>query len=103
MKLKELAREAPEMLGEILDKADFNGTEIFHIYSTISDDSKIPHSEKPVELWLQIGNLVEAAQDVLDEEAARNNECPYCHGSGGGYMGGSEPRCTFCNGTGERQ
>jgi len=46
--------------------------------------------------------LLKEVEVNLEEARREANECTHCHGSGGGYMGGTEPICTYCNGTGNQ-
>jgi len=51
-----------------------------------------------VEVELDWEDDITAALDAARGQG--NDACQYCHGSGGGYMGGLEPRCPYCRGTG---
>lgn len=51
-------------------------------------------------LGRQVIGYFDALETEMKEVAKENAQCTHCHGSGGGYGGGPEPRCPYCRGTG---
>jgi len=84
---------------DFLDNHDFTGSEILLTFLEINR-KPIPREEQAREFWRVIEIAVEDLDTALIEELEAASECRYCHGSGGGYMGGRDPVCPFCRGTG---
>lgn len=86
---------------EWLESMDFDAMEIFLKFYDIT---RLPatRAEKARRFWAEMEIEIEALCDAIQEELEAEAECPYCHGSGGGYMGHRDPVCMFCHGTGRR-
>ncbi|RME56032.1 hypothetical protein D6779_11345 [Candidatus Parcubacteria bacterium] len=89
--LEIMLEEHPNELREILSDNDV-AVEVVKMVAT-----------KPRNQWaFELEQILQLSESHAEDFLRDMEDCPWCGGSGGGYMGRAEPMCRHCRGTGRR-